>query len=123
MIIKPTRRLFLATLAAALAGPAVVKASALMPISAANLAKLQYVIVSGEAVGQIVEMAGSPPPWAIPCNGLLIKGTDYPDFYRSVRGRLPTGDDDWVHVPPLGEHEYSGVRTADYFYSMDLTEQ
>jgi hypothetical protein len=79
--------------------PAVVTARNIMPISARNLASLQYVLAVGRDAGSIVEVAGTAPGWMIPADGRMVSGFDWPDLFLATRGREPTNEcDDWIRI-------------------------
>lgn len=111
------RRSFLFGLGAALAAPAVVHSGIIMPISSLKLPKLQYISAIGDEAGTIMEVAGSPPEWMIPCDGRMVNGLAYPDLFKAVRARAVTNDDEWINVPFLGGHELNNVQTVDVFTS------
>jgi hypothetical protein len=69
----PSRRAFLGGLAALIAAPAVVRASSLMPISAAKL-----ILPPTEIIGQIKPIVGAIPEGWIECNGRMLCAAHYP---------------------------------------------
>lgn len=104
MTIALSRRSLIVGMGASLLlAPAVIRASAnLMPISAKNLPRFGYVRAFGPDAGTIETIQGQAPSWGIPADGRMIRGIDYPELYRSVRGVDARNDDDWVHLYRVG---------------------
>lgn len=116
-----TRRGLIGSLAASLlCAPAVIKSSALMPVSALKLPPRQFVRAIGLDAGSIEFVTGSTPTWGIPCDGRLVNGFDYPDLFKAVRGRSPSNpEDDWVHIAEHHTHPFNpSPPTIDYYHTM-----
>lgn len=114
------RRAFLGGLASAMFAPLVVHSEILMPISSTNILKRKFIISKGVDVGAIEEFAGTAPEWAIPCDGRLINGFDYPDLMRTVRGGKwqDHREDAWIHIHHEEGHERNSDITVDRMYNI-----
>ena len=108
------RRGFLTGLGSLLMAPAVCKASLLMPVSALHIPKRKFVYAIGEQAGTMVELAGTAPSWALPCDGRLVNGLKHPELFKAVRGYAPRHADEWVHIWHEDCHELNTVQTVDY---------
>ena len=87
-MITSSRRSFLTGLGAALvAAPALVKASNLMPISAAKLWTPQTSVV-----GAIKPVVGSIPAGWVECDGRWLIARDYPMLYALLKGKHEPDD-------------------------------
>jgi hypothetical protein len=80
-LLIPSRRSFLLGLGAALAAPAIVRASSLMPISA------KLITPEKEFVGKIKPNVGPIPDGWIECNGRWLCKRAHHDLYRVIGGK------------------------------------
>jgi len=76
-----TRRAFLGGLAAALAAPAIVRASSLMPVSA------KLIVPRLEIVGAIKPIVGPIPEGWVECNGRWLCKHAHSDLYAVIGGK------------------------------------
>lgn len=103
------RRSFLLGLGAALAAPVVVRASSLMPISAAKL-----FLPTLEVIGAIKPIAGPIPDGWIECNGRWLSRQSHSDLYAILGDKYGGSRSDVFHLPDLtaqaqSEREKGGI--------------